>query len=203
MSERIVCGAKTRTGAPCQTPPMAGATRCRMHGGASPRSLAKAKERLAEAAAIRTAAKAFGSDLPPHVDPIDALMELIARKAREVAFYRAQVATLGEDALVFGLTEHREGLGPEGPVDVRTQKATPHTWLTLLHQAEDQLAKYSAAAVNAGVAERTVAIAETQAAQFVGVIQRALASVTIDAVILDQIHTAFATELRAIDEVTA
>ena len=30
------CGAKTRTGAPCQTPAVKGKRRCRMHGGNSP-----------------------------------------------------------------------------------------------------------------------------------------------------------------------
>jgi len=30
------CGAKTRNGAPCQRPPLAGKTRCRLHGGLSP-----------------------------------------------------------------------------------------------------------------------------------------------------------------------
>ena len=30
------CGAKTRAGAPCKTPPVRGRTRCRMHGGMSP-----------------------------------------------------------------------------------------------------------------------------------------------------------------------
>ena len=30
------CGAKTRSGAPCKTPPVRGRRRCRMHGGTSP-----------------------------------------------------------------------------------------------------------------------------------------------------------------------
>lgn len=31
------CGAKTRAGTPCQRAPLAGRTRCRLHGGATPR----------------------------------------------------------------------------------------------------------------------------------------------------------------------
>jgi hypothetical protein len=34
------CGAKTRKGTPCQRPPLAGRTRCRLHGGASPVGMA-------------------------------------------------------------------------------------------------------------------------------------------------------------------
>ena len=30
------CGAKTRAGTPCQSPPVPGRTRCRLHGGLSP-----------------------------------------------------------------------------------------------------------------------------------------------------------------------
>ncbi len=30
------CGAKTRAGTPCQSPPVAGRKRCRLHGGLSP-----------------------------------------------------------------------------------------------------------------------------------------------------------------------
>ncbi|WP_273143999.1 HGGxSTG domain-containing protein [Oceanicaulis alexandrii] len=34
MTQSLRCGAKTRAGAPCRSPAVAGKTRCRMHGGA-------------------------------------------------------------------------------------------------------------------------------------------------------------------------
>lgn len=34
---KTICGAKTRSGQPCQKPPVKGAKRCRLHGGATPR----------------------------------------------------------------------------------------------------------------------------------------------------------------------
>ena len=34
---RLICGAKTRSGAPCKQRPLAGRDRCRMHGGGTPR----------------------------------------------------------------------------------------------------------------------------------------------------------------------
>lgn len=37
---RAICGAKTRSGKPCMQRPVTDRTRCRMHGGASPRGLA-------------------------------------------------------------------------------------------------------------------------------------------------------------------
>ena len=33
-STKNICGAKTRSGKPCQTPPVKNKKRCRMHGGA-------------------------------------------------------------------------------------------------------------------------------------------------------------------------
>ena len=40
INGRTICGARTRSGAPCKRPPAKGRTRCRLHGGASPRGLA-------------------------------------------------------------------------------------------------------------------------------------------------------------------
>lgn len=50
LPEPSKCGARTRQGTPCQQSPLAGSTRCRMHGGSAPQVLAKAKERLLLAA---------------------------------------------------------------------------------------------------------------------------------------------------------
>lgn len=44
------CGAKTRSGTTCRKPPLKGATRCRLHGGASPNSLEAARKRILAAA---------------------------------------------------------------------------------------------------------------------------------------------------------
>ena len=48
LPEPEKCGARTRSGTPCSNPPLAGATRCRMHGAAAPQVQRKAKERLLE-----------------------------------------------------------------------------------------------------------------------------------------------------------
>ena len=34
--QKVICGAKTKSGKPCQKPPTKGRTRCRLHGGLSP-----------------------------------------------------------------------------------------------------------------------------------------------------------------------
>ena len=56
LPEPARCGAKKRDGEPCQRWPLAGATRCRLHGAAAPQARRKAAERLAAHADILMAA---------------------------------------------------------------------------------------------------------------------------------------------------
>ena len=36
-AQKMTCGAQTRAGSPCKKPPIQGRTRCRLHGGLSPK----------------------------------------------------------------------------------------------------------------------------------------------------------------------
>jgi hypothetical protein len=65
--QRFRCGARTRSGKPCQSPPVRGRKRCRMHGGAhgsgAPRGPRNGNyrhgRRTAEAIAVRRELMAF------------------------------------------------------------------------------------------------------------------------------------------------
>ena len=85
---RATCGAKTRDGDPCRNPPMSGATRCRMHGGATPRGRAAAERRLAEAEAARHVT-AFGARTD--ITAPEALLELVQSLGEMAAPYGAWV----------------------------------------------------------------------------------------------------------------
>ncbi len=99
----------------------------------------------------------------PHpVDPAEALLRLIAWKYGEVQWLRAKVAVLEPETIAWGLSEHKEGFGPDGPVNLETTKAGPDVLWTMLREAEDQLADYASKALRAGVEERRVRIAEAQ-----------------------------------------
>jgi hypothetical protein len=78
---------------------MTGATRCRMHGGASPRSKAKAKERIQDAEA-RHAVEIFAARRD--IEPGAALLELVQWTAGEVDYCRQQARALDEDDLTWG-----------------------------------------------------------------------------------------------------
>lgn len=83
MNER--CGAKTRQGGNCRRWPIAGGTRCKLHGGGSPRAKAAAQRRLVEADA--RAALAY-EGIEPISDPIIELGKL----ANEVSGMKSALA---------------------------------------------------------------------------------------------------------------
>ncbi len=169
---RATCGAKTRDGDPCRNPPMSGATRCRMHGGATPRGRAAAERRLAEAEAVRHVT-AFGARTD--ITAPEALLELVQSKAAEVAYWDGRVSELGDDAragLLMAKTE--QGLGPQGLVDTETRQAGPHVYVVMLHKAQDQLAAYSAAAIRAGVDRAMVEAVTLQAAWLLPLLYEAI-----------------------------
>ena len=61
-----VCGAKTRSGEPCQSQPVRGAARCRMHGGTSPgRPLVHGRYSLRHKAALAGKVDRFLADPRP------------------------------------------------------------------------------------------------------------------------------------------
>ena len=169
--DRPVCGAKTRNGGTCRNAPLPGTNRCRMHGGASPQAQAKARERLAVAKAELEVAR-LGARRDIH--PADALLELVHWTAGEVDYWRARVVALAEtdeDALTWGTTQHRDGVGPEGPVDITTREAAPNVAYRMLTDASNRLAAYASAALKAGVEERRVRLAEKQGALVADVIR--------------------------------
>lgn len=161
------CKGTTRTGNPCGNRPIIGGTVCRMHGGSAPAVRAKAAERTQQDAA-RRALMALGEPVP--IDPAQALLDLIAWKHGEVQWLRSKVQAVRDEVLVWGATEHREGVGPEGPISVTSERAQPNVWWSLLRQAEDQLSDYASKALRAGVAERQIRLAESTGAAIAGVV---------------------------------
>lgn len=203
MTDHQLCGARTRQGGTCRKPPLNGATRCRLHGGASPNSLAKAKERITDAAASRELtrglAAAYGDNVPA-IDPAEAMLQAVSWKHAEVLALRFKVAGLEEGDMVWGVTREKTGGDDRGT----TEEAKPNIWLALLHAAEEQLVKFSAAARAAKCDERRIQIAQqhgAQAAEMVKAILTAMLDVVVttlrgagrtDAQIEDAIRAAWA-----------
>lgn len=169
---RALCGAKTRDGDPCRNPPMSGATRCRMHGGATPRGRAAAERRLAEAEAARHVT-AFGARTD--ITAPEALLELVQSKAAEVAYWDGRVSELGDDERAGMLDAKVEDGFEKGEAKlIRTTQAGPHVFVVMLHKAQDQLAAYSAAAIRAGVDRAMVEAVTLQAAWLLPLLYEAI-----------------------------
>jgi hypothetical protein len=174
-----LCNGTTRAGNPCGNRPITGGTVCRMHGGSAPAVKAKAAERKQQEAVRRTL-MALGE--PEPIDPAQALLNLIAWKHGEVQWLRSKVQAVQDEVLVWGATEHREGVGPEGPISVTSERAQPNVWWSLLRQAEDQLSDYASKALRAGVAERQIRLAESTGAAIAGVVNVILDRLQLNAV---------------------
>lgn len=169
---RLICGARKKNNDPCASSPAPGATRCGRHGGKSPRAKAAAEQRVAEA----EAREILGTIDPtaPRENPVEMLLNLIYGKGAEIAWLRAKVKSLDEEALTYGLTEQQTGVGPQGPVDVSTFKTEQNIWWKLLREAENQLAQWTSMALRANIDERRVQIAESQGNAVAGVIRKVL-----------------------------
>jgi hypothetical protein len=157
------CGAKKRDGNPCGAAPIKGGKRCVRHGGRAPQVQAAAARRVAEAEAKEQMTKAVRTlGLPVDVDPGKALLDEIHWTAGHVAWLREKVQELEAEELVWGKTQHDDGVGPQGVVDVTTEKAAPSVWYDLYLKEREHLAKVCALALRAGIEDRRVKLAENQ-----------------------------------------
>lgn len=177
----------------CARYPMAGSKVCRTHGGAT-RVNKKAAERNLEQEKLTRVARRLGT---PHenLDPAQALLDLVASKAGEVEWLRHQVELLETDGdLWWGMTKDSTESSAFGDKHTVVEEARQHVVYTLLHKAQDQLARYAAETLKAGVDERQVRIAEATGAQFETVLTSLLTAISATP---EQMQTA-ATEIPRI-----
>ncbi|MHA7158824.1 hypothetical protein ACX8Z7_12355 [Glutamicibacter endophyticus] len=177
---------------------MLGGTVCRMHGGAARQVAAKAAARRQQET-IQSLLANLGTPTP--VDPGQALLELIAAKNGEVHWLRAVVQSIEQDSLVWGRADYENGIGPQGPIDKYTDKASVNIWWEMLRKAEDQLASYSSAALKAGIEERRVRLAERTGNQVAAAMRRILDRLNLNPMQLDLVGTVVPEELRRMAEV--
>ena len=160
----------------CNSYPVHGLTVCRVHGGSSKRAKTAATRNLEQEKLIRVARR-LGT---PHenLDPAHALLDLVASKAGEVEWLRHQVELLESDGeLWWGKAKESEEDNPMGGKSETVQEARQHVVYTLLHKAQDQLARYATETLKAGVDERQVRLAEQTGAQFEAVLTSLLTAI--------------------------
>lgn len=204
-ADGVRCTAHSKqTGEPCKLPPSPGHAVCRFHGARSPQARRKATERQQHAEAERIM-RMLGE--PIETTPAEALLDTVKRTAGYVAFIREQVAQIDADDLVWGVTKETDGHVVVGTTRDATVEATtdsvreakPNVWLALLGEWQDRLVKTCAAALNAGIEERRVRLAEQQGALVAdvvrGIADDILAALTAAGIGGDQLPAVFATAL--------
>lgn len=187
------CGGKKKQGPGKCTRPKGWGTnhpgrgKCKLHGGATP-SHGRAAEREAAEEAVAT----YG--LPREIDPLQALLEEVYRTAGHVFWLEDVIHRLESDELVSGVTKtstttpleqskssgksKSKGKGKKAkaekadPGSERVEQSTAVSVWVRLYQAERaHLARVSKVAIDAGIEERLVRIAEQQAQQFAHIVR--------------------------------
>jgi hypothetical protein len=113
--------------------------------------------------------------MPLEMEPVDALLWCVAIAAGEVQYLSERVGELSEEELIGRPTTvtRERGRGERGSKDLKTTQGGPHQLHLLVverQKAVDRLARFSKMAIDAGVAERQVRIAEAQAGMLAALI---------------------------------
>lgn len=162
------CNAETRAGTECRRPagwgtPHVGFDRCKLHGGNSPNGIKHAAklQRDALAAADERRLAAEGRAVELVVDPFDAVLRMLYKAAGWEAFCTRQVVALEESTLLVDHMRVTQTTGGDGSTRVeRTNERALHVWVVEQQRARSEVARLAKIAIDAGVAERYVRVAE-------------------------------------------
>lgn len=148
-SGRWICGAKTSTGKRCQRGAGKGTGHdgygiCSMHGGSTP-VLSKAAAKYMGVDVVNKMTTEYGYGAPLILGPHEALLQEVSRTGGHVAWLAEQIGAWSMDT-------------SEQISAVRAQ------WIELYHTERQMLVKAARAAIDAGVEERKVRLAEQQGA---------------------------------------
>lgn len=165
--QRALCGARKKSGGTCDKTAGWGTDHngigtCKLHGGSTRNARVSAAKKEAAMAAVTLGA-------PIDIGPLDALLWCVRIAAGEVAYFTMQVSLL-QDSEIAGRTrqdkERPLSYGKDGEDSARNVTETTwglpalHVWVAARQAALDRLARYSKMALEAGVAERQVQLAE-------------------------------------------
>lgn len=200
MNDDRRCTAHTTAGRPCRKAPIKGATVCATHGGSAPQVRAAAARRAATLEAHAEAERmlaAAGVD----ADPIEHLVDSLLRTSALMLVYGTMVAGL-DTAAARDLEQHRHAdtRGELGYAEAEERShdelrvvakdrllgldrhgaATLHPFVVEYHRLIEVRAKLAKMAVDAGVEERKVRVAEDTGRVIVDVLKATLTDLGVD-----------------------
>jgi hypothetical protein len=155
VTDPVLCGARKKRGGLCGRPAGWGTEHvgygsCKLHGGCTPGAVAAAAKAQARHLAVEL-------EMEPH----DALLWCVRVAAGEVAYATRRIQELEETDLVVEPRVERDAWGENASSYVQTSNAAMlNVWIRTRQEALDRLARFAKMALDAGVAERQVRIAE-------------------------------------------
>lgn len=161
-----------QSGKPCKRDAAVGLDKCSVHCGLSKAKRDEIGEAFRAHQAAEKAVVTYG--LPRDISPTEALLEEVRYTAGHVAWLREQVQALEADELVWGVTEKVEKNATEFEGTDTTSAAKPNAWLELYYRERKHLVDVTKAAIQAGIEERRVKLAEAQGHLVAEVIKRIL-----------------------------
>ncbi len=190
---------------PCTKNKMKGTDMCRSHGGAAgPQG--KQIERLAFMEAQGEIATLMRECDIPDQHPIDGLLEVVRVSGSMVRLLTVKVGELAEDPSVSEVIEENTKTGDLKVKRVADDHAfwgltkdgemAPHIYVQLLKIWTERYEKACATALNAGIEERRVRLAEDTADTFFTALSKAVAAAGLDPDMQAALNQAMAKELR-------
>lgn len=163
MAAPVLCVHRVnRTNRQCRNRALPGRTLCAKHGGTASQIVNAAQRRAAQATLYKLGAAL--SVERPNQDPGEALLEEVSRCAWAVRWCEAIIADLPQAEFVQALERVDHDAGPGSALtfaEVRNL-AQPSAWVQIYWNERDRLARVCKVALQVGLAERTVRLAENQ-----------------------------------------
>lgn len=188
----VRCTAKRKNGQPCKNYAIAGLDKCKFHCGKRTEvAKEEGKQNLALAKVASLIERHYGGQRI--VDPLQELLDVIWLDAAMTAMLRSQVLELNA---VVGKND--SFAGPDHLGD-----AAPHVFVVELRRWSDQLARHCKIALEAGVAERQVKIAERQGEAIIDAIEAVLDSLKLSAAQRETARKVVGAKLRVLSGTAA
>lgn len=121
--------------------------------------------RVAKQEQLRAAVATYG--LPIDIAPEQALLDEVQRTAGHVHWLGARIRALDPEGLVWGRLKTASGRGPQGPVQLTEEGAAIPVLLQLYQAERKHLISVCSAAINAGISQKALELAQGQATALV------------------------------------
>jgi hypothetical protein len=196
-------GSGKQTG--CSRAPIAGHHVCRVHGGALKKTQVAAQEKLAFMSAQGEIATLMRECDIPEQHPIDGLLEVVRVSGSLMRLLTVKVGELREDPEIDEVMV--EGRGGELTTKLVTKgeafwglnaagDMVPHTYVQLLKLWTERYERACKTALEAGIEERRIQLAEDTTDTFFSALTKAVVSAGLDPAARAALNQALANELR-------